>query len=165
MSRVSIEDAGGEDPAASTQEALSEAEQTTAEMSSSSPSPSPSPSPEPPVSSVAEESEDPSATEEEEEEEDDEPVAALAPEEKENKTTTFSVMNSGLSEDDMAAMKQYAESSGIQRTLLGALVEARLVEWPGPGEAFVTTLIVIGMVAGSALVLLGLNTILARASE
>lgn len=76
----------------------------------------------------------------------------------------FSV-TSGITEDDMAAMQKYAQSEGVERIIRGALIEARLIEWPGPSEALFTTLIVIVMVTGSAGVLFILNTVLAQASE
>merc|ERR1711934_737290 len=76
----------------------------------------------------------------------------------------FSV-TSAISEDDMQAMQKYAQSEGVERIVRGALIEARLIEWPGPPEALVTTLIVIVMVSGSAGVLFLVNGILAQVSE
>ena len=76
----------------------------------------------------------------------------------------FSV-TSDLSEDDVRAMQQYAQSTGIQRTILGALVEARLIEWPALGVVASTTLLVMGITAGTAVALLGFNTLLAKMSE
>ena len=51
---------------------------------------------------------------------------------KAQESVKFSVA-SGVTEDDVKAMQKYAESSGIQRIFLGALIEAKLIEWPGPG--------------------------------
>ena len=76
----------------------------------------------------------------------------------------FSVTK-GLTEEDLQAMQKYAESVGIERIARGALIEARLIEWPGPPEALFTTLIVIVMVGGSAGLLFVVNTILAKTSE
>jgi len=45
----------------------------------------------------------------------------------------FSV-TSAISEDDMQAMQKYAQSEGVERIVRGALIEARLIEWPGPPE-------------------------------
>ncbi|QDZ19243.1 hypothetical protein HOP50_02g17580 [Chloropicon primus] len=76
----------------------------------------------------------------------------------------FSVTK-GITEEDLQAMQKYAESEGVERIFRGALIEARLIEWPGPSEALFTTLIVIVMVGGSAGVLFLLNSVLAKSAE
>ena len=50
----------------------------------------------------------------------------------------FSVTK-GITEDDLEAMRKYAQSEGIERILRGALIEARLIEWPGPTEVRTST--------------------------
>ena len=47
----------------------------------------------------------------------------------------------------------------------GALEEVGQIEWPTVGSALQTTGIVIGIVTGSAVVLLGVNSVLAAASQ
>ncbi len=45
----------------------------------------------------------------------------------------FSVTK-GLTQEDLEAMQKYAQSEGLERIARGALIEARLIEWPGPSE-------------------------------
>lgn len=47
----------------------------------------------------------------------------------------------------------------------GALEEAQLISWPAPGKAFLDTLLVLGIVTGTGMLLFGLNVLLADVSQ
>lgn len=63
------------------------------------------------------------------------PAQALkASKEKDSKDELRFSVTKGITEEDIAAMQKYAQSEGIERIFRGALIEARLIEWPGPPE-------------------------------
>lgn len=49
--------------------------------------------------------------------------------------------------------------------LQGVLEEIRLIKWPSPVSAVLNTLLVVAIVAGSSVILFGVNTLLAELSK
>eukprot|EP01024_Parvocaulis_polyphysoides_P064964 TRINITY_DN7565_c0_g1_i10.p2 TRINITY_DN7565_c0_g1~~TRINITY_DN7565_c0_g1_i10.p2 ORF type:complete len:155 (-),score=20.01 TRINITY_DN7565_c0_g1_i10:350-814(-) len=67
----------------------------------------------------------------------------------------------------LAALKQLKEQrkERSKNILQGALDETRLIEWPGPGSAITNTFLVIGIVAGTSVMLFTINTLLVEISN
>ncbi len=53
----------------------------------------------------------------------------------------------------------------VGRHAQGVLEEVGLIKWPSPGKATLNTLLVIGIVAGTAVMLLAINTVLTELSN
>ncbi|GMH32525.1 hypothetical protein BSKO_00359 [Bryopsis sp. KO-2023] len=67
----------------------------------------------------------------------------------------------------LAELRSQKEGGGDQQSnwVQGAIEESRLIDWPPPGKAFTQTVLVISIVAGTSLMLFGLNTALADLSR
>eukprot|EP00195_Chlamydomonas_chlamydogama_P017092 CAMPEP_0202896804 /NCGR_PEP_ID=MMETSP1392-20130828/5729_1 /ASSEMBLY_ACC=CAM_ASM_000868 /TAXON_ID=225041 /ORGANISM="Chlamydomonas chlamydogama, Strain SAG 11-48b" /LENGTH=142 /DNA_ID=CAMNT_0049582281 /DNA_START=29 /DNA_END=454 /DNA_ORIENTATION=- len=77
-----------------------------------------------------------------------------------------------LSSDELAKLSAVRRQQQDQKTtaqstniIQGALEEAQLITWPKPQKAFLDTILVLAIVALSGTLLLGMNVLLASASE
>ncbi|KAL4447233.1 hypothetical protein ABPG77_007266 [Micractinium sp. CCAP 211/92] len=64
-----------------------------------------------------------------------------------------------------ALRQQKAAGSAKEGLIEGVTEEVRLIKWPAPAAAALNTLLVIGIVAGTAATLLGINSLLAEVSD